>query len=104
MPEIILSSIAVLFSILALVFSALLSKESKGEKYWVFFTIAAIGFFASSIARNEFFSNSISMETISLIQEIGMIIGSFSFAYAAFGLYRSMKKIREKIGQELNEA
>ena len=100
--ELVLAVISTVFFLAAIFFSYKLSKESGGEKYWVFFVIAAIGFSVAHFASNGFFLN-ISTESFFVIREIGEIVGAFSFAYAAFGLYSSMKKIREKMSKELEE-
>ena len=90
------------FFLAAIFFSYKLSKETGGEKYWVFFVIAAISFSVAHIAnKGSLFG--FSSETLFVIREIGEIVGAFSMAYAAFGLYSSMKKIREEMSKELEE-
>lgn len=98
----VLAVFSTFFGILAIWFSYKLSKETGGEKYWVFFLVAAISFSVAHFSSKGFFIN-YSSETLFLIQELGEIVGSFSLAYAAYGLYSSMKKIRQKIGSELGE-
>ncbi len=91
-----------LFFLAAIFFSYKLSKETGGEKYWVFFAIAAISFGVAHIA-NKGFLFGFSSETLFVIREIGEIGGAFSMAYATFGLHSSMKKIREEMSRELEE-
>ncbi|MBU1197450.1 hypothetical protein KJ765_02955 [Candidatus Micrarchaeota archaeon] len=40
----------------------------------------------------------LSRETGLLIQEIAAIVAALTIAYAAYGLYYSMKRIRERMG------
>jgi len=100
--ELVLAVISTVFFLAAIFFSYKLSKETGGEKYWIFFVIAAIGFSVADLASIGFFLN-ISSEAFFAIREIGEIVGAFSLAYATFGLYSSMKKIREKMSKELEE-
>ncbi len=100
--ELVLSVISTLFFLAAIFFSYKLSKEIGGEKYWIFFVIAAISFSVAHLATKGFLLN-LSSETFFVIREVGEIAGAFSLAYATFGLYSSMKKIREKISKELEE-
>jgi len=86
-----------LFFIAAVVFSFLLSRETGGEKFWVFFFISALAFGASFFSENVLFSQPLAGQ----VKLFAQTIGSFSFAYAAYGLYSSMKKIREKTALEL---
>lgn len=92
--ETILVVISTVFFLAAVYFSALLSRETKGEKYWVFFLIASFAFGGVHIVSK--------FGVIGFgLQEIFEIIGAFSLAYACFGLYDSMKKFRKKMGSEL---
>lgn len=96
-----LTIVSSLFFVAALFFSVLLSKETGGDKYWVFLVIAVLGFGIAHLADKEilFFVGT----NGNTLREIGEIMGAFSLAYAAFGLYYSMKKIREQIGGELDK-
>ena len=88
-----------LFFLCAMVFSFLLSRETGGERFWVFFFASALAFGAGFFSENFLFSQPLAGE----IKLLAQAIGSFSFAYAAYGLYSSMKKIREKTALELEE-
>lgn len=88
---IVLSSV---FFLAAVYFSAMLSRETKGEKYWFFFLIAAVAFGAVHVVSKMAF---LGLD----LQEILEIIGAFSLAYACFGLYDSMRKFRKKMGNDL---
>jgi hypothetical protein len=96
---IVLSSI---FFVAAILFSCKLSRETKGEKYWFFFVVSALGFGLSHLAAKGFLFG-FSFEHSFIVHELGEIIGAFSLAYATFGLYSSMKKIRERMSEELEE-
>ena len=85
----------------AIVFSFLLSRESGGEKYWVFFLLSAIGFAVSHFASVGFFVF-LPSDSESFVARVGQLVGAFSFAYACFGLFASMKKIRKKMSGELS--
>ena len=94
--EMIMVALSTIFIIAAIFFSIMLSRETKGEKYWIFFVFSALGFGLSHLSGKlgqNFFG----------LQEAGEIIGAFSLAYACYGLYTSMKKIREKVGKELGD-
>ncbi|GEM_PF-3490623 len=100
--ELVLSVISTVFFLGAIFFSYKLSKESGGEKYWVFLVIASASFGLAHLAAKGFLLN-LSSETFFVVREIGEIVGAFSLAYATYGLYSSMKKIREKISKDLEE-
>lgn len=100
--EAILTVVSTIFFLAAIFFSYKLSKETGGEKYWVFFVIAVISFGVAHIA-NKGFLFGFSSETLFVVREMGEIVGAFSMAYATFGLYRSMKRIREEMSKELEE-
>ena len=99
--EMILTIISTLFSLAAIYYSFMLSKETSGAKYWVFFLIASIAFAVAHLVSKDFLG--FSSETQFIVKEMAEIAGAFSLAYATYGLYSSMKKIREKIGKELDE-
>ena len=88
-----------LFFLCAVVFSFLLSRETKGEKFWVFFFISALAFGIGFFSENFLFQPPFAGQ----VKLLAQTIGSFSFAYAAWGLYSSMKRIREKMSMELEE-
>jgi hypothetical protein len=86
---------------LAVFFAIKLSKETRGEKYWFFLLVATVSMAVFHIVRHPWPASMLSEETVNVIIEITEIVGAFSMAYAAFGLYTSMKRIREKISKEL---
>lgn len=99
--EMILTIISTLFSFAAIYYSFILSKETSGAKYWIFFLITAIMLSIAHIVSKDFLG--FSSETQFVAKEVAEIAGMFSLAYATYGLHSSMKKIREKVGKELEE-
>ena len=87
----------------AIYFSYKLSKETTGEKYWLFFLIAAIAMGVYHTFRHPELTGFVADSTRILIVEVMEIVGAFSFAYACFGLYKSMKRVREKFAEELKD-
>ncbi len=100
--ELLWSILSSIFFIAAVFFSYKLSKETKGEKYWIFFMVSAVSFGLSHLAAKGFLFG-IPLESLFVVRELGEIVGAFSLAYATFGLYSSMKKIRNKMSEELKE-
>ena len=98
--ELAVTLLSTVFSLAAVVFAFLLSKETRGEKYWVFFLVAAMSFLVAHISAKGFLLG-FSSSDLFLVQEIAEIVGGFSLAYATFGLYASMKRIRERTSKEL---
>ncbi len=97
--EIILTITSTLFFLAAVYYSFMLSKETGVAKYWLFFLIASVMFGIAHLASEDFVG--FSSETQFVAKEVAEIAGAFSLAYATYGLYSSMKKIRKKIGKEL---
>ncbi len=93
----VLTIISSLILLIAVYYSFKLSKETKHEKYWLFL---AFGFFIFAIHHwmmipwNFNLANGNNKE---LIENISSIIGALFIGYATFGLYNSMKKVRNKI-------
>ena len=90
--NILFSLITSLFFLAAIFFSYKLAKESRGEKYWLFFALAAVMLSLPHFLKLEFFKNFFSEPFLAFFKESGELIGAFSFAYASYGLYSSMKK------------
>lgn len=96
-----LTIVSTLLFILAVFFAIKLSRETSGEKYWFFLLVATVSMAVFHIVRHPWAAALLSGEAVNIIVEISEIVGAFSMAYAAFGLYTSMKRIREKISKEL---
>lgn len=88
--------VTTLFFGVALYLTFKLSQEVKGEHYWIFFSIAVIGFAITHVATvpNLF---GLEADTLDTIHELGEIVGAFALAYASFGLYSSLKHIRKRL-------
>lgn len=83
--------------LVAIYFAVLLSKESSGERYWFFFVVAAVGFGLAHVLNVLSFFMILPSQPAYFLMEVGQIAGAASLAYACFGLYRQMKKVRERI-------
>ena len=91
-------AITSLLFLIAVYFSFKLSKETKHEKYWI---ILAVGFFIFAIHHWAMLLLNFSLiqeGTREIIEDISSIIGAILIGYSMQGLYRSMKKIRKKLG------
>ncbi len=99
--ESVLTVLSSVFFLGAIYFSFALSKETGNAKYWVFFLLASVAFFVAHLSAKDVLG--LEPETGFVVKELSEIAGAFSLAYATFGLYSSMKKVREKIGSETGE-
>ncbi len=97
--ELVLAVLSTLFFFGAIYFSFALSKETGGDKYWVFLLIASVAFTVSHLSSKGFLP--LSLENGFVLKEAGEVVGAFSLAYATYGLWSSMKKIRERVGKDL---
>ncbi|MEM5802931.1 MAG: hypothetical protein QW818_02635 [Candidatus Aenigmatarchaeota archaeon] len=84
--------------LIAIYFTYKLAKETKWENYWIFFLISAlvmgIYHFAIEIPWElGYIPNNIYYTA----REISEVIWAFSLAYAAYGIYKSMKTIKERL-------
>ena len=91
---VILSSI--LFAV-AVYYTYRLSEETNRGKYWVFFLLAAIGLGMHEWLKVLQVFLRIPEPIYNLLLELGVVAGAASLSYASYGLYTSMKKIREKV-------
>jgi len=97
--DLVLFSVSTLFFLAAVYFSFRLSREVEGEPYWAFFIIAALGFGLAHSVSSSVVSFPLDDQTLFVLHEGGEIIGAFSLAYACYGLYSAMKKIRQKLSE-----
>ncbi len=88
--------VTTLFFGVALYLSIKLSREVKGEHYWIFFSISIIGFAMTHFAMTPGLLG-LNPTTLETIHEAGEIIGAFAIAYASYGLYTSLKHIRKRM-------
>jgi NADH:ubiquinone oxidoreductase subunit 4 (subunit M) len=91
---VILSSI--LFAV-AVYYTYRLSEETNRGKYWVFFLLAAIGLGMHEWLKVLQIFLRIPEPMYNLLLELGVVAGAASLSYASYGLYTSMKEIREKV-------
>lgn len=78
-------------------FAFKLSRETKNEKYWLILAISAIFLAVHQWAMVPWELHLITTEVKFVVQEVSVIIGAILFAFAVYGLYDSMKKIRRKM-------
>ncbi len=81
--------------IVAIYYAYRLYGETRGEKYWAHFLLAALAFGIHEWAVIPVELHWISAEIGILVEEIAAIVGALAFAYASYGIYSSMKRIRE---------
>ena len=93
----VLAGIGVVFSILAVFFSYKLSREVRGEHYWVFYAIAAIAFGLAQASDALVLLSDFEIQGIQTLHYLGMTIGLFSLAYASYGLQSSMERVRKRL-------
>ncbi len=96
-----LNSILFLIAIAGFIFAGYyttkLAIETKGEKYWYFFAITAF-----AMALHQIIDFLVELEIISRIHDsptslILHIIAGLSMGYAAYGIVKTMVKIRKKV-------
>lgn len=91
---IVVASLALLF---AVYFSFMLSKETKHEKYWI---LLALGLFIFAVHHWLMIPSlwgNISEEMIETIDNITSILGGIIIAYSTYGLYKSMRLVKQKV-------
>ncbi|MBI2676219.1 MAG: hypothetical protein HYX24_07205 [Candidatus Aenigmarchaeota archaeon] len=84
--------------IVAIFFTYRLAKETKWERYWVFFLISALAMgiyhFAIEIPGELGY---IPESAYYPAREVSEAVWAFGLAYASYGIYKSMRKIRKKL-------
>lgn len=93
----ILFLIAIIGFIVAGYYTTKLAIETKGEKYWYFFAIAAFTMALHQITDLLAELNIITELHDTPVSLILHIIAGLSMAYASYGIVTSMIKIRKKI-------
>ncbi len=83
--------------IVAIYFAFRLSEETRGEKYWFYFLVAAVALGLHKWIEIPFELAVIRHDAFVAVQEAAAIVGALSFAYASRGLYKYMRRIREKV-------
>lgn len=86
--------------IIAIYFTFKLGKETKWERYWIFFLISALAMglyhFAIEIPWELGY---IGNDVYYISREISEAIWALGLAYASYGIYKSMKTIRKKFSK-----
>ncbi len=90
--------VTTLFFVVALYLTFKLSREVKGEHYWIFFSVGIIGFAITHFATVPGLLG-LSADTLDTLHELGEIVGAFALAYASYGLYSSLKHIRKRLAE-----
>lgn len=83
--------------VVAIYFTFKLSEETKGEKYWFYFLVAAVALGLHKWIEIPYEIALIRHDVFVAVQEVAAIVGALSFAYASRGLYQYMRRIREKV-------
>lgn len=88
--------------IVGIYFTYKLAKETKWEKYWIFFFISALamGIYHYAI-EVPWELGYISDQFYIVAREISEIIWVSALAYASYGIYKSMVKIRKKLSRKV---
>ncbi len=95
-----LISLTVLVSIsflAAIYFSVKLSRETKYERYWLAIALAAFLLAIHHWLALPWEFHLISESILHNLEQFTALFGASLFAYAVYGLYSSMKRIREKL-------
>jgi len=86
--------------VVAIYFTYKLAKETKWEKYWIFFLISALAMgiyhFTIEIPGELGY---VSSNIYYTAREVSEAIWAFGLAYASYGIYKSMKTIRKKLSR-----
>lgn len=81
----------------ALYYAFKLSKETQNEKYWLSLAISALFLTLHEWIEIPWILHIVSDNAKAIMKHSTAFIGSILFAYAMYGLYTSMKKIKEKL-------
>ncbi len=71
--------------------------ETRGERYWPWIFVAVLAMAAHHATEIPWRSGLISHEVHEAFQKITEVASALALAYATYGLYRSMRSIREKL-------
>ncbi len=82
----------------AVVFTFKLWEETRGERYWLFFLVSALGMLVHHSIVIPMSMGLVSESDANLLSFGGELVGALSLAYASFGLWSSMRHIRKRVG------
>ncbi|MBR9706678.1 hypothetical protein GOV14_06605 [Candidatus Pacearchaeota archaeon] len=91
---ILISSIGFVF---AVYYAFKLSKETKHEKYWIMLALASLILAVHLWARIPWGLHLITDKIQGFIEQITGILGAILLGYSHWGLYSSMRKVKEKL-------
>ncbi|MBM3309682.1 MAG: hypothetical protein FJY77_05440 [Candidatus Altiarchaeales archaeon] len=77
-----------------------LVRETKYEKYWIFLLISALFLGVHHLAGIPYLLGMMDEHTLKILEDSGAVLGSLSLAYAAYGLSKTMREIRERFPKE----
>lgn len=81
----------------AIYFTLKLSRETGNERYWVALVVTALSFGIHQWFMVFNFYNIVEMEYAMAVEGVTGLVGAFSFAYATYGLYASIKRVRKRL-------
>ena len=84
--------------VIAVYFAFRLSRETENERYWLVLALSSLVMAMHQWSMIPWSLHIIAERARLIIQEASAIAGSLLFTYAMYGLYSSMKKIRETTG------
>lgn len=88
-------------SVVAAIYFALkLSRETGNERYWVALVISALSLGIHQLFMIFNFYEIVEIDYAMGVEGVTGLVAAFSFAYATYGLYASMKRIRERLSRE----
>ena len=77
-----------------------LVRETKYERYWVFFLVSAVFMGIHLLVGVPYTFGVIDEHTLKIVEDSAAVLGSLSLAYAAYGLSKTMRAIRERFPKE----
>ena len=93
----ILLIIASIVLLVAVYFSFKLSRETKHEKYWILLSLGLLIFAIHHWLMIPFQFGNVSSEARELIDSFSSILGGILIAYSTYGLYKSMRLVKQKV-------
>lgn len=95
-----LSWVTFLSFLFAVYYTLKLVRETKYEKYWIFFSISAFFMGMHHVAGISHHMGLIDEHALRVLEDVGEIVGSLALAYAAYGLSESMRNVRKRFTEE----
>jgi len=83
--------------LLAVYFSFKLSRETKHERYWLSLSLGLFIFAVHHWLMIPSLWGNLSEDTIEIVENITSILGGILIAYSTYGLYTSIKKVKQKV-------